>query len=60
MVTISFFFWQFNFSAIILIVMTGSVGLMLGLILGSIFKTPKKDKNIIQSPDNIKNISETH
>jgi len=48
-VTINVFFWKYNFSAIILIVITGFVGVLLGLILGSIFTHSKKtkDKNII-------------
>jgi uncharacterized integral membrane protein len=48
-VTINVFFWKYNFSAIILIVITGFVGVLLGLILGSIFTPSKKtkDKNII-------------
>jgi uncharacterized integral membrane protein len=59
MVTISFFFWQFSFSAIILIVMTGSLGLLLGLILGSIFRSPDKNKKNIPPSDNVKTISES-
>jgi len=56
-VTINVFFWQYNISEIILIVMTGFIGVLLGLILGSFFETPKKDKNKknIQSPEIIEN-----
>ena len=42
-VTINFFFWQYNISAIILIIMTGFIGVLLGLILDSIFR-PSKNK----------------
>ena len=41
-VTINLFFWQYNVSAIILIVMTGFIGILLGLILDSIFRSSKK------------------
>jgi uncharacterized integral membrane protein len=60
-VAINVFFWQFNISEIILIVMTGFIGVLLGLILGSIFKSPQKDKDkkIFHPPDKIKNISES-
>ena len=47
-ITINVFFWKYTFSAIILIVITGFVGVLLGLILGSLFTPSKKikDKNI--------------
>ena len=53
-VTINVFFWKYNFSAIILIVITGFVGVLLGLILGSIFSPSKKikDKKIVLPPGN--------
>ena len=56
-VAINVFFWQFNISEIILIVMTGFIGVLLGLILGSLFKSPKKDKNKknIDLPEKIEN-----
>jgi uncharacterized integral membrane protein len=44
-VTINFFFWQYNVTAIILIVMTGFIGVVLGLILDSIIRSRKKDKS---------------
>jgi uncharacterized integral membrane protein len=44
-VTIYLFFWQCDVSKIILIVMTGFIGVLLGLILDSIFRFSKKDKN---------------
>ena len=44
-VTIYLFFWQFDVSKIILIVMTGFIGVILGLILDSIFRPSKKDKD---------------
>jgi uncharacterized integral membrane protein len=44
-VDIYVFFWKYNISKIILIVMIGFVGVLLGLILGSIFTPSKKDKN---------------
>jgi uncharacterized integral membrane protein len=55
-VAINVFFWQYNISEIILIVMTGFIGILLGLILDSIIRSSKKgeDKKIIHSPDNIK------
>jgi uncharacterized integral membrane protein len=54
-VTINVFFWQYNFSAIILIVMTGFIGVLLGLIFDSIFRTSKKnkDKKTIHPSQNI-------
>jgi uncharacterized integral membrane protein len=53
-VTIYVFFWQYYVSSIILIVITGFIGILLGLILGSIVSPSKKDKDnkIIQSPEN--------
>jgi uncharacterized integral membrane protein len=42
-VTINLFFWQYNVSAIILIVMTGFIGILLGLILDSILRSSKKN-----------------
>jgi uncharacterized integral membrane protein len=52
-VTINVFFWKYYVSAIILIIITGFVGVLLGLILGSIFPPFKKikDKKIIPPPD---------
>ena len=52
-ITINVFFWQYKFSTIILIVITGFVGVLLGLILDSIFRSSKKDKNkkTIPPPD---------
>jgi uncharacterized integral membrane protein len=50
-VTINFFFWQYNISAIILIVMTGFIGVLLGLILDSIFRSSKKKSH--QTPPHI-------
>jgi uncharacterized integral membrane protein len=44
-VTIYLFFWQYDISQIILLVMTGFIGILLGLILDSIFRSSKKDKN---------------
>jgi uncharacterized integral membrane protein len=41
-VTINVFFWQYNISEIILIVMTGFIGILLGFILDSIFRSSKK------------------
>ena len=41
-VVINFFFWQYNVSEIILIVMTGFIGILLGFILDSIFRSSKK------------------
>ena len=54
-VDIYVFFWKYNVSKIILIVMTGFIGVLLGLILDSIFRSSKKDKNkkTIPPADNI-------
>jgi uncharacterized integral membrane protein len=53
-VTIYLFFWQYDISKIILLVMTGFIGMLLGLIIESIFRSSKKDKNkkIIPPADN--------
>lgn len=45
MVIINFFFWQYTISAIILIIMTGFIGVLLGLIIDSIFRTPRTNSN---------------
>ena len=59
-VDIHVFFWTYNISKIILIVMTGFIGVLLGLIIGSIFTSSKKNKDnkIIHPSDNIKKITE--
>ncbi len=44
-VDINVFFWNFSSSAIIIIVITGVVGVIIGLILASIFKSSKKNKS---------------
>jgi uncharacterized integral membrane protein len=53
-VSIYFFYWKFESPAILLIIITGFIGIVLGLILGSILKPVNKDKKgkIIQSPGN--------
>jgi Protein of unknown function (DUF1049). len=60
-VEIHVFFWTYNISKIILIVMTGFIGVLLGLIIGSIFTSSKKDKHkkLIHPSDNIKNETES-
>ncbi len=49
-ITITAFFWKFPMSAVVLISITGFVGLMLGFILAKIFdsqsKKRKKEKEI--------------
>ncbi len=59
-VDIYVFFWKYNISKIILIVMIGFVGVLLGLILDSIFRSSQKDKvkKTIHPSENIKNPSE--
>jgi len=54
-VDIYVFFWKLNVSKIILIVMTGFIGVVLGLILDSLFRSSKKNKNkkTIPPADNI-------
>ncbi|MDR3611237.1 MAG: LapA family protein [Ignavibacteriaceae bacterium] len=44
-VNINVFFWQFNVSSIILIILTGFVGVLIGLLLGSLFKPFRKDND---------------
>jgi uncharacterized integral membrane protein len=44
-VNINVFFWQFNVSSIILIILTGFVGVLIGLLLGSLFKPSRKDND---------------
>ena len=55
-VDIYVFFWKYNISKIILIVMIGFVGVLLGLILDSIFRSRQKDKvnKIVHSTEDIK------
>jgi len=50
------FFWTYNISKIILIVLTGFIGVLLGLILDSIFRPRQKNKvnKTIHSSENIK------
>jgi uncharacterized integral membrane protein len=50
-VVINFFFWQYNVSAIILIVMTGFIGILLGFILDSIFRSSKKAGSTNKGPE---------
>ncbi len=42
-IDIKAFFWKFEMSTIVLISLTGFVGLILGFILSSIFSKQKKD-----------------
>jgi uncharacterized integral membrane protein len=39
------FFWQFTFPGILAFVITGAAGVLIGLILGSIFHSSKKKKS---------------
>ena len=51
-VDIHVFFWTYTVSKIILFVMTGFIGVLLGLILDNILRTFKKNKikkNILES-----------
>jgi uncharacterized integral membrane protein len=43
-IIINFFFWQFSSPGILIIVITGVAGVLIGLILASIFR-PVKKKN---------------
>jgi uncharacterized integral membrane protein len=47
-IPIDAFFWRFEMSKIVLISLTGLVGVILGFILASMFNKPKKPEKIIQ------------
>ena len=54
-IDIKAFFWKFQMSTIVLISLTGLVGLILGFILSSIFNKPKKIEKINRDTNKKKN-----
>jgi len=50
-VDINAFFWKFQMSKIVLISLTGLIGLILGFILASIFNKQKKTEKIKKESD---------
>ncbi len=54
-IDIKAFFWKFQMSTIVLISLTGLVGLILGFILSSIFNKPKKIEKINRDTNKEKN-----
>jgi len=53
-VDINVFLWKFSSPGILLIVTTGAVGIIIGLILAAIFHSSKKKnlKEVVPHPDN--------
>lgn len=48
-VSINFFFWEFNMSLIVLMVLIGFVGIILGFILSKIFDSSSKKKIAVKT-----------
>ena len=44
-IVVNVFFWQFSSPGILMIVITGAVGVLIGIILASIFRPAKKKKS---------------
>jgi uncharacterized integral membrane protein len=47
-ITINFFIWEFEASKIVLISLTGLIGLIVGFIVAHLFEKPKKEKKMVE------------